>query len=726
MAGPDRQRHQERALVETSDRSSREKGESPFVRQQLQPGTHRQRLDPCAEIEEAHLRRGRGVDEKPPCGWEGARRRAGRSPEGGQACRRRKSRRVGRGRPLEREKEKGQERESKGERERSRGTERGVAQPRHPEAAPQQGLGSHPGGKRSRPGPPEKEEISQKSREAYQEAEKKEKDKQRFFLDLEKTELQQQRGLQFQRGLRHLWADQDGKEDCRALPRSFDSQQPGDGTGATSHYARTGLGVRSPRTTSSVPSIFSSSLGAPDESGNEEGSAPSLLLPGFGAPGTYPRADGCHGTTAQSPRRADCRAPLVGHLSVRGSPGGAGVGGDSLGNRGSNEGSPGSRKAAGPERQSIWVDGRPGSHRGVEERGWQREDIEGPRKRQGLEAGLKRGQQGLQKRNREGKGERERKMIGKVASPGQKGEKASPAGIYVVEAATIISPGQGEEKKMSVAAAASDSSKPPSFTTGTLPVEGKKPEPSWADAPTGAASSTTNVFEREVGSLQGEKFVAMGNLLDIALDDLHNLVISHSKPQSTGKGKVDIFPLPLSSPVIEGSRCPSMARATCRALNSLYGVPLEREKVPVSAGCERAIRFICSCVDAMALWTEVFPPMDFEVFFRSKGVDYRGEEVRVAQKFSWKTISPALPPEVGSVSLIDFCSLGTKYYVEHFPEFLVPPEKRFLGRAPTVMVDKEDWLDVCSGLIQSGICGVIPIEQVCHIQGRPLLGGCSE
>lgn len=66
-------------------------------------------------------------------------------------------------------------------------------------------------------------------------------------------------------------------------------------------------------------------------------------------------------------------------------------------------------------------------------------------------------------------------MIGKVASPGQKGEKASPAGIYVVEAATIISPGQGEEKKMSVAAAASDSSKPPSFTTGTLPVEGRSP-----------------------------------------------------------------------------------------------------------------------------------------------------------------------------------------------------------------------------------------------------------
>ena len=233
-------------------------------------------------------------------------------------------------------------------------------------------------------------------------------------------------------------------------------------------------------------------------------------------------------------------------------------------------------------------------------------------------------------------------------------------------------------------------------------------------------------FEREIGSLEGEKFVAMGNLLNVTLDGLFKLVSSHSRPQPSGKGEFDIFPLPLSSPVIEGSKCPSMARATCRALNSFYSVTFEREKDAVSAAGLRALRFICGCVDDMAMWNDVFPPLDFDVFFRAKGVDYRGKEVRVAQRISWESISPALPPEVGSVSFSEFCTLGTKYYVDNFEEFLVPPEKRFLGRPPSVMVDKEDWFDVCSGLIRSKICGVIPLDQVCHIQGRPLLGGFLE
>ena len=104
-------------------------------------------------------------------------------------------------------------------------------------------------------------------------------------------------------------------------------------------------------------------------------------------------------------------------------------------------------------------------------------------------------------------------------------------------------------------------------------------------------------------------------------------------------------------------------------------------------------------------------------------MDYRGEEVKVAQRFSWSSISPAMPPEVGGVALLDFCSMGTNFYVEHFPEFLVPPDKRFLGRPPTVMLADEDWLEVCRGLIQQRVCGIIPLEQVFHIHGRPLLGG---
>lgn len=196
----------------------------------------------------------------------------------------------------------------------------------------------------------------------------------------------------------------------------------------------------------------------------------------------------------------------------------------------------------------------------------------------------------------------------------------------------------------------------------------------------------------------------------------------HSKPQSLGSGN-SIFPLPLSSRIIEGSTSPLMVRATCRALNLLYGVADEPGKQRVSAAGEEALKFVCRCVDGMGNWSEVFPVITFDIFFRSKGVDYRGEEVKVAQRFSWGSISPALPPEVGGVSLVDFSTLGTKHYILNFPEFLVPEEKRFLGKPPSVMVNKEDWFDVCRGLVDCGVCGIIPLEDVCHIHGRPLLGG---
>ena len=57
---------------------------------------------------------------------------------------------------------------------------------------------------------------------------------------------------------------------------------------------------------------------------------------------------------------------------------------------------------------------------------------------------------------------------------------------------------------------------------------------------------------------------------------------------------------------------------------------------------------------------------------------------------------------------MDFCSLGTKYYIENFSEFLAPPEKQFLGRLPTVMVREADWMSLCQGLIERRVCGILP------------------
>ena len=263
----------------------------------------------------------------------------------------------------------------------------------------------------------------------------------------------------------------------------------------------------------------------------------------------------------------------------------------------------------------------------------------------------------------------------------------------------------------------------PGFTIKEPLAEEAKSGPSREYPPAGARCSTTNFLPGDCGELSGQRVVAMGGLLNQMLDDLMSDQFLQCKPKPLGDGCFSIFPLPESSEIVERSGYPQMVKATCRALNLLFGETTPQRKKDLSAACTRALEFIIRCVDSMGSWVECFPAINFDIFFRSKGIDYRGEEVRVAQRFSWRSISPALPPEVGGVSLLDFCTLGTKFYIENFQEFLVPVEKQFLGRTPTVMALDADWFDICQGLIQHPVCGVIPLDDVYHIRGRPLLGG---
>lgn len=220
--------------------------------------------------------------------------------------------------------------------------------------------------------------------------------------------------------------------------------------------------------------------------------------------------------------------------------------------------------------------------------------------------------------------------------------------------------------------------------------------------------------------------MAMGNLLDIALDDLHNLVISHSKPQSTGKGKVDIFPLPLSSPVIEGSRCPSMARATCRALNSLYGVPLEREKVPVSAGCERAIRFICSCVDAMALWTEVFPPWILRYFSDQKGWTIVERKLEWPRNFPGKLFHLLCLPKSEAFHLLISVHWGPNIMLSISQSFWCLLKKGFWGGHRLLWsIRRTGWMSI-QALFKVEFAGSYLSSKCVIFRDAPCWGGCSE
>ena len=331
-----------------------------------------------------------------------------------------------------------------------------------------------------------------------------------------------------------------------------------------------------------------------------------------------------------------------------------------------------------------------------------------------LEKGRQTRWQGLQKSK--GRWARQGQTKGKVKKSeaeedeDERGEKMSPCEEFGP------SPGQGER------ATEGRFSKAPDLGVERL-LEGEKSRKSCEYTPSGTRTGTTIFSEEEFGKLAGSKLVGIGDLLYRLMDDSFKDVMLHSKSQPSRLRNNAVFPLPLSSVVIEGSKHPAWVKATCRALNLLYGEPDGDKNRCPGAACLRALKFVVECIDDMSLWDDVFVDLSFDTFFQSKGVDYRGEEVKTAQRFSWTSLKPAMPPEVGSVRLVDFCTLGTKNYVENFPDFLVPPEKRWMGRTPCVMVNEEDWFEVCQGLIHSKVCGVIPVDDVCHIDGRPLVGG---
>ena len=128
------------------------------------------------------------------------------------------------------------------------------------------------------------------------------------------------------------------------------------------------------------------------------------------------------------------------------------------------------------------------------------------------------------------------------------------------------------------------------------------------------------------------------------------------------------------------------------------------------------VRRFCSmdCLVEDLVWDE---------FFRIRSIDYKGDEVRVAQKFSWNNIAPALPREIGRVPLADVCSEGSRHYVLHFDHYLKPPAEWGPIKRPKVCVDDCDWGEVCSGLVESGICSFIDESEVFDTGQGPLLNG---
>ena len=247
-----------------------------------------------------------------------------------------------------------------------------------------------------------------------------------------------------------------------------------------------------------------------------------------------------------------------------------------------------------------------------------------------------------------------------------------------------------------------------------------------AEASPGCGRADDSVVSSSESPLAGVGCHEFGRLTSELWTTLLTLNLKHCKAQPTGKG---LFPLP----TVRSDRLDQLMTHfqgscdvffnLCKALNSLAGCPLECGQVTVSDVQVETVKFLLLQTTRFCGWDEKFEALDWDRFFRVKGVDYRGEEVLRARSVEWRHVSPGLPQEVGTVELRKVVEMGTLFYVDHFEEFLIPEEDMVPCTPPRVMVPPDSWEEMAGGLISQGICGVIGEDAVFKVKGVPVLNG---
>ena len=150
------------------------------------------------------------------------------------------------------------------------------------------------------------------------------------------------------------------------------------------------------------------------------------------------------------------------------------------------------------------------------------------------------------------------------------------------------------------------------------------------------------------------------------------------RPRTKAGGR-DIFPLPVSGHPIVAAQGSEFLRVVAACLNSMHGVQNSDRGRPSSI---RAMKRLRSILETSSILREPLVKVDFSTLFTVKGVDYRGEEIRLARKVVWESIEASLPAHVGELDLRDFCEGGVLHYVTHFENYLLPVSDQLIGKPP--------------------------------------------
>ena len=225
-------------------------------------------------------------------------------------------------------------------------------------------------------------------------------------------------------------------------------------------------------------------------------------------------------------------------------------------------------------------------------------------------------------------------------------------------------------------------------------------------------------------SLAGRRLSECGTVL---LKQLLEVLPLRSK--TTGEGVCSgVFPLPTSrsaflgiEPVL-GEEVLTWTECVVLSLNSLWGVDLTNERMANKVQ-QTCLKGIFQEVRRFCALEHPVEELQWKDFFSIRSIDYKGEEVKVARKFCWKNICPALPKEIGRVPLADLCTHGSKHYVMNFDHYLRPRTEWKLPKPPRVMVEEKNWGEVCEGLVATGVCTFIEEAEIFHTERGPLLNG---
>lgn len=244
-------------------------------------------------------------------------------------------------------------------------------------------------------------------------------------------------------------------------------------------------------------------------------------------------------------------------------------------------------------------------------------------------------------------------------------------------------------------------------------------------AETGDHDDSQSAFHRKVSSLLEKAFGGSSNTtLDSLGDAIHSILMlcesSTTDRPSTSTGKRELFPLPVPEGGDGASHGQSFLTALTSSLNSLNGQGLHGTK---TAASDRVLKRLTRVLRETEFLHQPLPTMDFKEFFQTRGVDYQGEEVKLARRISWEEVRHSLPDQVAMLDIRDFCHGGVLHYVTHFEEYLVASEDQVIGRTPDVMIQEGQWPTIVQGLLERGVCKVLPKSQVHHVQNRPLLSG---